>query len=92
MKKKATVYFTARNPDKADAVVREIVGTEQHDESNVNLHVVHLDLSDLESVKKGADTFKAQTNRLDVLINNGTSFSDLVDCSLYRDLLEPIWP
>ena len=74
LKHNATVYFTARNLDKAEAIRKDIVGNGHRGESNANLHVVHMDLSDLESIKKGADSFKAGLNRLDVLINNGMSF------------------
>ncbi|KAK3176569.1 hypothetical protein OEA41_007892 [Lepraria neglecta] len=77
LKHNATVYFTARNLDKAEATRKEIIGNGHSGEGNANLHVVHMDLSDLESIKKGADSFKAGLNRLDVLINNGMSFAVL---------------
>lgn len=70
----ATVYFTARNLSKAEATRKEIVRNGHRGENNANLHVVSMDLSDLESIKKGTDSFKAGLNRLDVLINNGMSF------------------
>lgn len=37
---------------------------------DAKLHVMSLDLSDLESVKSFAETFKSQFNQLDVLMNN----------------------
>lgn len=37
---------------------------------NANITFLHLDLASLESVKEAADTFNAQSDRLDVLINN----------------------
>ena len=74
LKKKATVYFTARNPDKSEAILHDVIGKEHQGESNVNFKVIHMDLSDLESVEKGADRFKASSERLDVLINNGMCF------------------
>ncbi|KAL2048009.1 hypothetical protein ABVK25_011105 [Lepraria finkii] len=70
----ATVYFTARNLGKAEATRKDIFGNRHRSENNANLHVVSMYLSDLESIKKGTDSFKAGLNRLDVLINNGISF------------------
>ena len=74
LKHDATVCFTAQNLDKAETTRKDIVGNGNRGESNANLHVVHMDLSGLESIKKGADSFKAGLNRFDVLINNGMSF------------------
>lgn len=66
-KHNAHVYLAARNPSKAESAIAEI----KKGNPNANVTFLQLDLSSLESVKKAADEFNAQSDRLDVLMNNG---------------------
>ena len=67
-KHNAHVYLAARNPSKAESAIAEI----KKGNPTANITFLKLDLSSLESVKKAADEFNAKTDRLDVLMNNGT--------------------
>lgn len=58
--------MAARTPSKAESAIADIKGAVP----NANITFLHLDLASLDSVKKAADTFNAQSDRLDVLINN----------------------
>ena len=64
--KGATVVMACRNLVKANPKADEIRGA--HPEATVE--VMELDLSDLESVRRFADAFRAKHSRLDLLINN----------------------
>lgn len=59
----ATVYGTARDLNKAMAALSSIVHSDR-------VHLLELDLNSLTSVRKCANTFLAQSSRLNVLINN----------------------
>ena len=59
--------MAARNPSKAEAAIADI----KKDVPKANITFLELDLASLQSVKKAADDFNAQSNRLDVLLNNG---------------------
>ncbi|KAJ7455116.1 NAD(P)-binding protein [Mycena latifolia] len=64
--KNAKVYLAARSPEKAaDAIER----LEQ--ETNKTAIFLKLDLADLPSVRKAAESFLVQESRLDILFNNG---------------------
>ncbi|CAF9925280.1 MAG: hypothetical protein ALECFALPRED_003104 [Alectoria fallacina] len=65
-KHNAHIYLAARTPSKAESAIADIKGTAP----NANITFLELDLASLESVKKAADTFSAESDRLDVLINN----------------------
>ena len=67
-KHNAHVYLAARTPSKAESAIAEI----KKGNPNANVTFLKLDLSSLESVKKAADELNAQSDRLDVLMNNGT--------------------
>ncbi len=59
---------------------------------NLDLHILHLDINNDESVKKALDFIYAQTSRLDALINNAGyglrgAFEDL-DMSEIKSLYE----
>ena len=60
------IYLAARTPSKAEAAIADIKRTVP----NANITYLQLDLASLESVKKAADTFNAESDKLDVLINN----------------------
>jgi NAD(P)-dependent dehydrogenase (short-subunit alcohol dehydrogenase family) len=64
--KGATVVMACRNLVKANPKAEEIRGA--HPEATVE--VMELDLSDLASVRRFADAFRAKHSRLDLLINN----------------------
>ena len=67
-KHNAHVYLAARNPSKAESAIADI----KKGNANANVTFLQLDLSSLESVKKAADECNAKSDRLDVLMNNGT--------------------
>jgi NAD(P)-dependent dehydrogenase (short-subunit alcohol dehydrogenase family) len=62
----ATTVLACRNQAKAEAAGREIIKRTWNDD----VHVVPLDLSDLASVRKGAEDILTRWDRLDVLVNN----------------------
>ena len=64
--KGATVVMACRNLDKANPKADEIRGAHP----NANVEVMELDLSDLDSVRRFAEAFRAKHSRLDLLINN----------------------
>ncbi|KZS87491.1 NAD(P)-binding protein [Sistotremastrum niveocremeum HHB9708] len=68
-RKGAKIYLACRNERKTLAVIKELQ-KEGLGPGNGTLHYIHLNLSDLESVKKSAEEFLARESRLDVLINN----------------------
>lgn len=62
----ATTVLACRNQEKAAAAAAEVRERSEND----RVHVVPLDLSDLESVRACADTIATSFDRLDVLLNN----------------------
>lgn len=60
------IYLHGRNPQKLDAVVREIKAKSQ----NESVRGFLADFSDLNAVKKMADEIKEEISQLDVLVNN----------------------
>ena len=62
----AQTIMACRSPERGRAAMQKI--RQQHPDAQ--LEVMHLDLSDLGSVRTFADTFKARFERLDLLINN----------------------
>jgi len=64
--KGANVVMACRNLEKANPKADEIRSAHP----NANVEVMELDLSDLESVQRFADAFRAKHSRLDLLINN----------------------
>lgn len=64
--KEAEVIVAVRNKAKGDRALARI--KDQH--PNANMRVMLLDLADLKSVKEFAESFKADHDRLDLLINN----------------------
>ncbi|KAJ6610601.1 hypothetical protein B0H10DRAFT_2224865 [Mycena sp. CBHHK59/15] len=63
--KNAKVYLTARSPENAAAAIKRL-----EEETKQTAIFLQLDLADLPSVRKAAETFLAQESRLDVLFNN----------------------
>jgi len=64
--KGAVVVMACRNLEKANAAANQI----RQDMVNANLEIIQLDLADLASVRKFAESFKTKYATLDVLINN----------------------
>ncbi len=63
----ARVIVTARNADKGRAAVARMV---ERLDGQPQVQLVVFDLSDLSSVRRGAEEILEQAPRLDVLINN----------------------
>ncbi|WYZ42100.1 hypothetical protein EsH8_V_000995 [Colletotrichum jinshuiense] len=66
--KNAKVYLAARSETKTMAVVSEL--KELYPESRGHCEYLHLDLSDLTTIKQSAQNFLDKESRLDVLWNN----------------------
>lgn len=66
--KNATVWIAARNDEKGANAIASI--KEAHPLSNGRLEYMHLDLSDLSTIKASAEAFLTKEQRLDVLFNN----------------------
>ena len=65
----AQLYLTARDMPKLDKVIEEIVSSSTiQDAPRPKPLEIHLD--SLDSVRKGAEEFKKQSNQLNILINN----------------------
>jgi NAD(P)-dependent dehydrogenase (short-subunit alcohol dehydrogenase family) len=64
--KGATVVMACRNLEKANPKADEIRAAHP----GANVEVMELDLSDLDSVRRFGDAFRAQHSKLDLLINN----------------------
>jgi len=60
------LYMGARSKVKAEEAISDIKKTVP----NANIKFLEIDISSLASVKRGADAFLAQSDRLDILINN----------------------
>jgi NAD(P)-dependent dehydrogenase (short-subunit alcohol dehydrogenase family) len=60
------VVFIARNPEKAEAVKKEIISTTH----NTAVDFIIADMMSLSQIRKCAETFKLKYQNLDVLINN----------------------
>ena len=65
--KNATVYVAARTESKSQDAISQIKST--YPESKGKIHFLKLDLSDLPTIKKSAETFTAAEKRLDGLIS-----------------------
>lgn len=64
--KNARVYLAARSSKKGRAAVDQL-----ETDTGRRAEFLELDLADLRSVRKAADTFLEKESRLDVLFNNG---------------------
>lgn len=61
-----TVVMTARNPEKGERAVADVKAST----GNHNVELLHLELSDMASVRAAASTFKSKHSQLDLLVNN----------------------
>lgn len=66
--KNATVYLAGRSPNKATTAIEALKSA--HAGSKGRLEFLHVDLSDLTTIRKAVEEFKAKEKRLDVLVNN----------------------
>ena len=68
----ARVFFTSRDLSKGKKVKDEILRDAKVDGSSTTpkVEVIGMDLQSLESVRKGAEDFKAKSDSLNVLVNN----------------------
>ncbi|KAI0382804.1 short-chain dehydrogenase [Hypomontagnella monticulosa] len=66
--KNATVWVAVRSEEKGRNAIQSI--REAYPSSTGKLELLHLDLSDLTTIKKSAETFLANESRLHVLYNN----------------------
>ncbi|KAH8899846.1 NAD(P)-binding protein [Thozetella sp. PMI_491] len=66
----ATVYMASRSQARAERAIEDIISTSRQTRQQGSLRFLHLDLSDLQSVMKAAETFAKQESRLDVLWNH----------------------
>ena len=64
--KEATVIIAVRNLEKGQKAAEKI----EAGYKDADLHILELDLADLESVKNFSETFKKEYSQLDLLINN----------------------
>jgi NAD(P)-dependent dehydrogenase (short-subunit alcohol dehydrogenase family) len=64
--KNATVILACRNPDNGEAAVRQI----NQEYPQTQAQFIHLDLTDLSSIRRFSDDFTLHHDRLDILINN----------------------
>lgn len=64
--KGSTVVIAVRNMEKGKTAAEKIAKNFK----DADLHILELDLADLQSVKNFAETFKDEYSRLDLLINN----------------------
>jgi retinol dehydrogenase 12 len=64
----ATVWIAGRSDAKAQKAMSSI--KEASPRSQGHLDFLHLDLSDLSTIKPAVESFTAQQQRLDVLVNN----------------------
>lgn len=78
-KKNATVIMACRSVDRAQSALDDV----KRQVADADVTIMALDLGNLASVRKFAENFKAQYDRLDVLLNNagvmGLSFGETVD-------------
>ncbi len=65
-KQGARVVSVVRDTAKGEAALSKI----REDQPDADVSIVHLDLFDLDSVRKGADEIVALNGRIDILINN----------------------
>ena len=62
----ARIFLAARTPSKAEAAIADV----KKRAPDADITCLELDLASLDSVAKAAETFKASSARLDVLMNN----------------------
>ncbi|KAJ5682196.1 hypothetical protein N7462_005361 [Penicillium macrosclerotiorum] len=74
----ATIYMASRTQAKAEAAIEAITTSSPSPDNPGEFKFLHLDLSDLRSVKRAATTFAELESKLDVLWNNAGAGANLV--------------
>ncbi|KAJ7348842.1 NAD(P)-binding protein [Mycena albidolilacea] len=74
LRKNARVYLAARSPSKGNEAIAQL-----ETETGKRAEFLELDLADLKSVRKAADTFLAKESKLDIMFNNGGVMTPPVD-------------
>ncbi|KAJ6120651.1 hypothetical protein N7523_004931 [Penicillium sp. IBT 18751x] len=64
----AVIYMASRSEERAEEAIKDIVSTDPS--GSARLRFLHLDLDDLDVVRRAAKTFSEQESRLDILWNN----------------------
>ena len=64
------IFVGARSQSKAEEAIEQIKQALPDTASSVSLTFLKLDLSSFQSIKTAVETFRASSNRLDILINN----------------------
>jgi NAD(P)-dependent dehydrogenase (short-subunit alcohol dehydrogenase family) len=79
--KNAKVYLAARSPERANEAIKRL-----EEETKKSAIFLQLDLADLPSVRKAAESFLAQESRLDLLFNNGcvSSYQSVREIDIFR--------
>jgi NAD(P)-dependent dehydrogenase (short-subunit alcohol dehydrogenase family) len=75
-----TVILTARDPGKAEAAARRLVG------EGLDVRPRTLDIADDESVRRLAAEIEREFGRLDVLVNNAAAYADWSEVASTADL------
>ncbi|CAG8955422.1 hypothetical protein HYFRA_00010287 [Hymenoscyphus fraxineus] len=74
----AKVYMASRSKEKAEKTIQTLTSETPAPINRGSIHFLHLDLNDLISVKKAAETFFQQESRLDILWNNAGSGAHII--------------
>ena len=69
-KRKATVILACRDIAKGEKAKDYILSKVGNDFNPENLHLLHLDLSLIESIEEFVEEFKSKFDKLDMLVNN----------------------
>lgn len=64
----ATVYGTVRNVEKGQKIVDEILASDPSNKAPI--HLIHIELDSLDSVRAGAAEFLKKSSKLNILVNN----------------------
>ncbi|KZT60040.1 NAD(P)-binding protein [Calocera cornea HHB12733] len=74
-KHNCTVYLASRSLEKGEEAAAEL----SVETSNNSIHVLQLDLGDLQSVKRAVEEFRGREKRLDMLFNNAGTMGQPVE-------------
>ncbi|PSN75119.1 NAD(P)-binding protein [Corynespora cassiicola Philippines] len=94
----ATIYMAGRSGPRLREAINAIKTSQPSLENPAVLKVLHLDLADLESVKKAAADFASQESKLDILWNNaglggapeGTSTTQNLEAHIGTNCVAPL--
>ncbi|PSN69691.1 NAD(P)-binding protein [Corynespora cassiicola Philippines] len=66
----ATIYLAGRSQERIETAIQEVESLKPAPATPATLKRLHLDLSDLTTIKASAASFAAQEKKLDILWNN----------------------